>query len=129
MSKSFAVKVHGKALRVVLLDSEDEVLAKWDRLFGKAVSASGGADCNDCNVSAFWIPPALDRQEVSLGTIFLPRKHPRLIDYTIHECTHAAIAQARILGAESLDGSAEEHIAILAGALSSRVLAKLPAAL
>ena len=120
MQKNFNVKAHGKGLKVILLDSVAAVRGKWDKLYGKAAT-------EDDLATAFFVPPHHRCRESSYGTIYLPRRHPQVTAYVIHECTHAAINQARELGAEELDASAEENVAILTGLLAARVLSKLSA--
>jgi hypothetical protein len=117
MSKTLYVTAHGKRLRIVLLNTVDDVVEKWNKLFGKP-------SIGEMSVDAFYTDT---RSETSYGTIYLPRNSNRLRELAIHESTHAAIAHVKRMGAEDLDNSAEEHIANLAGVLASRVLRRIAA--
>lgn len=117
MAKTFYVNANGKSLRVVVLNNTEAVVEKWEKLFGKASMGEVSAD-------AFFNQPSI-KNEGSFGAIYLPKNSPRLIELAIHEATHAAIAHVKMMGAEALDATAEEHIATLSGMLASRVVAKL----
>lgn len=116
--KLIRIKVNGKTLDYHILTDTNAVQSKWDRMFGKAFEDEAG-------VEAFYAEPSIKNRGSSYGKIYLPASSAFFTELVIHETTHAAVFQAKIMGAEYLDTTAEELIATLTGQLCGVAIPKL----